>query len=66
MASKKFDAIGGVMLKRKEDGKKSCSAYTNEKDRYEIVKLIEPTVNILFFMKPKMNIKAQEDKKKFF
>ncbi len=32
----------------------------------EIVKLIEPTVNILFFMKPKMNIKAQEDKKKFF
>lgn len=37
MASKKFDAIGGVMLKRKEDGKKSCTAYTNEKDRYEIV-----------------------------
>ena len=24
----------------------------------EIVKLIEPTVNILFFMKPKINIKA--------
>jgi hypothetical protein len=32
----------------------------------EIVKLIEPTVNIEFFMKPKMNIKAQEDKVKFF
>ena len=32
----------------------------------EIVKLIEPTVNIEFFMKPKMNIKAQEDKIKFF
>lgn len=26
----------------------------------EIVKLIEPTVNILYFMKPKMNIKAAE------
>ena len=32
----------------------------------EIVELIEPTVNILYFMKPKMNIKAQEDKVKFF
>jgi RNA-splicing ligase RtcB len=32
----------------------------------EIVKLIEPTVDIKFFMKPKMNIKAQEDKVKFF
>ena len=32
----------------------------------EIVKLIEPTVDIKFFMKPKMNIKAAEDKKKFF
>ena len=32
----------------------------------EIVKLIKPTVEIYFFMKPKMNIKAQEDKKKFF
>ena len=31
----------------------------------EIVKLIEPTVNILFFMKPKMNIKAQEERKKY-
>lgn len=27
----------------------------------EIVKYIEPTVNILFFMKPKMNIKASEE-----
>ncbi len=27
----------------------------------EIVKNIEPTVNILFFMKPKMNIKASEE-----
>ena len=26
----------------------------------EIVKLIEPTVDILFFMKPIMNIKASE------
>ena len=26
----------------------------------EIVKLIEPTVNVLYFMKPKMNIKAAE------
>ena len=32
----------------------------------EIVELIEPTVDIKFFMKPKMNIKAQEDKVKFF
>jgi RNA-splicing ligase RtcB len=32
----------------------------------EIVRLIEPTVDIKFFMKPKMNIKAQEDKIKFF
>lgn len=32
----------------------------------EIVRLIEPTVDIKFFMKPKMNIKAQEDKVKFF
>lgn len=32
----------------------------------EIVKLIEPTVNVLYLMKPKMNIKAAEDKKKFF
>jgi RNA-splicing ligase RtcB len=31
----------------------------------EIVKLIEPTVNILFFMKPKMNIKASEERKKY-
>lgn len=31
----------------------------------EIVKLIEPTVDIKFFMKPKMNIKAQEDKVKY-
>ena len=29
----------------------------------EIVKLIEPTVDIKFFMKPKMNIKAQEERK---
>ena len=29
----------------------------------EIIKLIEPTVNILYFMKPKMNIKAQEERK---
>ena len=26
----------------------------------EIVKLIEPTVDILYFMKPKINIKAAE------
>jgi RNA-splicing ligase RtcB len=32
----------------------------------EIVKLIEPTVDIKFFMKPKMNIKAAEEKTKFF
>jgi RNA-splicing ligase RtcB len=32
----------------------------------EIVELIKPTVDIKFFMKPKMNIKAQEDKVKFF
>ena len=32
----------------------------------EIVKLIEPTVDIKFFMKPKMNIKAQEDNQKRF
>lgn len=31
----------------------------------EIVKLIEPTVNILYFMKPKMNIKASEERKKY-
>ena len=31
----------------------------------ENVKLIEPTVDIKFFMKPKMNIKAQEDKVKY-
>ena len=31
----------------------------------EIVKLIEPTVDIKFFMKPKMNIKAAEEKKKY-
>ena len=31
----------------------------------EIVKLIEPTVNILFFMKPKMNIKAKEERKTY-
>lgn len=31
----------------------------------EIVKLIEPTVDIKYFMKPKMNIKAAEDRKKF-
>ena len=31
----------------------------------EIVKLIEPTVDIKFFMKPKMNIKAAEDRKKY-
>ena len=31
----------------------------------EIVKLIEPTVDIKFFMKPKMNIKAAEETKKF-
>lgn len=36
------------------------------KPKDEIVKLIEPTVDIKFFMKPKMNIKAQEDKVKFF
>lgn len=30
----------------------------------EIVKLIEPTVDIKFFMKPKMNIKAAEDKRR--
>ena len=35
------------------------------KPKDEIVKLIEPTVDIKFFMHPKMNIKAQEDKKKF-
>ena len=29
----------------------------------EIVKLIEPTVNVLFMMKPKMNIKAAKTKK---
>lgn len=32
----------------------------------EIVKLIEPTVSVLYMMKPRMNIKAAEDKKKFF
>jgi RNA-splicing ligase RtcB len=32
----------------------------------EIVKLIEPTVDIKLFMKPKMNIKAQEERTKFF
>ena len=31
----------------------------------EIVKLIEPTVDIKFFMKPKMNIKASEETKKW-
>jgi hypothetical protein len=29
------------------------------------VKVIEPTVDIKFFMKPKMNIKAAEEKKKY-
>lgn len=33
------------------------------KSKDEIVKLIEPTVDIKFFMKPKMNIKAAETKK---
>ena len=31
----------------------------------EIVKLIEPTVSVLYMMKPKMNIKAQEERKKY-
>lgn len=31
----------------------------------EIVKLIEPTVNVLYLMKPKMNIKAAEEKRKY-
>ena len=31
----------------------------------EIIKLIEPTVDIKFFMKPKMNIKAQEERKTY-
>ena len=31
----------------------------------EIIKLIEPTVDIKFFMKPKMNIKAQEERKNY-
>lgn len=26
----------------------------------EVIKLIEPTANVLFLMKPKMNIKAAE------
>lgn len=34
------------------------------KPKDEIVKLIEPTVDIKFFMKPKMNIKAAEDKRR--
>lgn len=32
------------------------------KSKDDIVRLIEPTANILFFMKPKMNIKAAEGK----
>jgi RNA-splicing ligase RtcB len=31
----------------------------------EIVKLIEPTVDVLYLMKPRMNIKAAEDRKKY-
>lgn len=34
------------------------------KPKDEIVKLIEPTVDIKFFMYPKMNIKAAEDKRR--
>lgn len=34
------------------------------KPKDEIVKLIEPTVDIKYFMKPKMNIKAAEDKRR--
>ena len=30
------------------------------KPKDEILRLIEPTVNILYFMKPKINIKASE------
>lgn len=32
------------------------------KPKDEIVKYIEPTVNILYFMKPKMNIKSSDTK----
>ena len=37
MATKKFDDIGGVMLRRKEDDKNTCRAYKGEEDKYEIV-----------------------------
>ena len=35
------------------------------KDKDDIIRLIEPTAKVLFFMKPKMNIKAAEGSPKW-
>jgi RNA-splicing ligase RtcB len=74
--SKAFDTLDAEAFKKQMADAGIYTTTADEKtldeapDAYkpmeEIVKLIEPTVNIEFFMKPKMNIKAQEDKIKFF